>query len=78
MSIVPDQVGRAYTYFASDIANHKNKFDRGFTNLIDVFGADHGSYIKRMQAAVKAVTSGKAALDVKIVQLSQAVRDGEP
>ena len=68
----------SYTYFASDIANHKNKFDRGFTNLIDVFGADHGGYIKRMQAAVKAVTSGKAALDVKIVQLVKLLRDGEP
>jgi arginyl-tRNA synthetase len=68
----------AYTYFASDIANHKNKFDRGFTNLIDVFGADHGGYIKRMQAAVKAVTSGKAELDVKIVQLVKLLRDGEP
>ena len=67
-----------YTYFASDIANHKNKFDRGFTNLIDVFGADHGGYIKRMQAAVKAVTAGKAALDVKIVQLVKLLRDGEP
>jgi arginyl-tRNA synthetase len=50
----------SYTYFASDIAYHKNKFDRGFRNLIDVWGADHGGYIKRMQAAVKAVTSGKA------------------
>jgi arginyl-tRNA synthetase len=68
----------SYTYFASDIANHKNKFDRGFTNLIDVFGADHGGYIKRMQAAVKAVTSGKAALDVKIVQLVRLLRNGEP
>ena len=67
-----------YTYFASDIANHKNKFDRGFTNLIDVFGADHGGYIKRMQAAVKAVTAGKAALDVKIVQLVRLLRNGEP
>jgi arginyl-tRNA synthetase len=67
-----------YTYFASDIANHKNKFDRGFANLIDVFGADHGGYIKRMQAAVKAVTSGKAALDVKIVQLVRLLRNGEP
>ena len=62
----------SYTYFASDIAYHKNKFDRGFLNSIDVFGADHGGYIKRMQAAVKAVTGGKAALDVKIVQLVQA------
>jgi arginyl-tRNA synthetase len=68
----------AYTYFAADIANHKNKFDRGFNNLIDVFGADHGGYIKRTQAAVKAVTSGKAALDVKIVQLVKLLRDGEP
>ena len=59
----------SYTYFASDIANHKNKFDRGFADLIDVFGADHGGYIKRMQAAVKAVTEGQATLDVKIVQL---------
>ena len=68
----------SYTYFASDIANHKNKFDRGFANLIDVFGADHGGYIKRMQAAVKAVTSGKAALDVKVVQLVRLLRHGEP
>jgi arginyl-tRNA synthetase len=68
----------SYTYFASDIANHKNKFDRGFNNLVDVFGADHGGYIKRMQAAVKAVTAGKATLDVKVVQLVRLLRDGEP
>jgi len=68
----------SYTYFASDIANHKNKFDRGFANLIDVFGADHGGYIKRMQAAVKAVTAGRAALDVKVVQLVRLLRAGEP
>src|SRR5713226_8802643 len=68
----------SYTYFASDIANHKNKFDRGFRNLIDVFGADHGGYIKRMQAAVKAVTSGEATLDVKVVQLVRLLRHGEP
>jgi len=68
----------SYTYFASDIAYHKNKFDRGFTNLIDVFGADHGGYIKRMQAAVKAVTAGKATLDVKVVQLVRLLRNGEP
>src|SRR5664279_4703024 len=67
-----------YTYFASDIANHKNKFDRGFSNLIDVFGADHGGYIKRMQAAIKAVTAGKATLDVKVVQLVKLLRHGEP
>jgi arginyl-tRNA synthetase len=68
----------SYTYFASDIANHKNKFDRGFSNLIDVFGADHGGYIKRMQAAVKAISAGKATLDVKIVQLVRLLRNGEP
>ncbi len=68
----------SYTYFASDIANHRNKFERGFTDLIDVFGADHGGYIKRMQAAVKAVTAGEATLDVKIVQLVRLLRNGEP
>jgi arginyl-tRNA synthetase len=68
----------SYTYFASDIANHKNKFDRGFADLIDVFGADHGGYIKRMQAAVKAVTGGQATLDVKVVQLVRLLRNGEP
>ena len=46
--------------------------------MIDVWGADHGGYVKRMQAAVKAVTAGKAALDVKIVQLVKLLRDGEP
>jgi arginyl-tRNA synthetase len=68
----------SYTYFASDIANHRYKFERGFGNLIDVFGADHGGYIKRTQAAVKAVTGGKATLDVKIVQLVRLLRNGEP
>jgi arginyl-tRNA synthetase len=68
----------SYTYFASDIAYHKNKFDRGFRDLVDVWGADHGGYIKRMQAAVKAVTGGEAALDVKIVQLVKLLRNGEP
>jgi len=68
----------SYTYFASDIAYHKSKFDRGFRNLIDVWGADHGGYIKRMQAAVKAVSGGKAKLDVKLVQLVRLLRAGEP
>ncbi|MBX3552948.1 MAG: arginine--tRNA ligase [Pseudolabrys sp.] len=67
-----------YTYFASDIAYHKSKFDRGFTDMIDVWGADHGGYIKRMQAAVSAVSGGKAALDVKIVQLVKLSRGGVP
>jgi len=68
----------SYTYFASDIAYHQSKVARGFLTLIDVWGADHGGYIKRMQAAVKAVTSGKAALDVKIVQLVRLLRGGQP
>ena len=68
----------SYTYFASDIAYHKSKFDRGFRDLIDVWGADHGGYIKRMQATVKAVSHGEAALDVKIVQLVKLLRAGEP
>ncbi len=67
-----------YTYFASDIAYHRNKFERGFRNLIDVWGADHGGYIKRMQAAVKAISGGEAELDVKIVQLVKLLRAGEP
>jgi arginyl-tRNA synthetase len=68
----------SYTYFASDIAYHRDKFERGFRNLIDVFGADHGGYIKRMQAAIKAVSAGEATLDVKVVQLVRLLRNGEP
>ena len=48
-----------YTYFASDIAYHKTKIDRGFPTLVDVWGADHGGYVKRMQAAVAALSDGK-------------------
>ena len=68
----------SYTYFASDIAYHKSKVERGFLNLIDIWGADHGGYVKRMQAAVKAVSGGKAQLDVKLVQLVRLLRAGEP
>jgi len=72
----------SYTYFASDIAYHKNKVDRGFRSLIDVWGADHGGYVKRMQAAVRAVraisNAQTADLDVKIVQLVKLLRGGEP
>jgi arginyl-tRNA synthetase len=68
----------SYTYFASDIAYHKSKFDRGFRTMIDVWGADHGGYIKRMKAAVKAVSGGEGELDVKIVQLVNLFRGGEP
>ncbi len=68
----------SYTYFASDIAYHCTKFKRGFHNMVDVWGADHGGYIKRVQAAIAAVTAGKGALDVKIVQLVRLLRNGEP
>ena len=67
-----------YTYFASDIAYHKSKFDRGFTTMIDVWGADHGGYVKRMAAAVKAVSAGQAVLDVKLCQMVKLMRNGEP
>ena len=72
----------SYTYFASDIAYHKDKVDRGFRSMIDVWGADHGGYVKRMQAAMKAVraitNAPVADLDVKIVQLVKLLRGGEP
>ena len=68
----------SYTYFASDIAYHKNKIDRGFDNMIDVWGADHAGYVKRMRAAVKALSAGRADLDIKIVQLVKLLRGGEP
>ena len=68
----------SYTYFASDIAYHKSKIDRGFTSMIDVWGADHGGYVKRMQAAVKALSGNrKADLDVKIIQLVKLMRGGQ-
>ncbi len=68
----------SYTYFAADIAYHKTKIDRGFKTLIDVWGADHGGYVKRMQAAVAALSGGSAVLDVKLCQLVKLMRNGEP
>ena len=68
----------SYTYFASDIAYHRSKFQRGFTNLIDVWGADHGGYVKRMSAAVQAISDGEAELDVKLCQMVKLMRAGEP
>ncbi len=68
----------SYTYFAADIAYHKDKVDRGFRTLIDVWGADHGGYVKRMQAAVAAVSEKKASLDVRLCQLVRLMRGGEP
>ncbi|MFZ5609891.1 MAG: arginine--tRNA ligase [Pseudomonadota bacterium] len=68
----------SYTYFAADIAYHYDKICRGFADMIDVWGADHGGYVRRLQAAVKALSDGKAALDVKIVQMVRLFRAGEP
>jgi arginyl-tRNA synthetase len=68
----------SYTYFASDIAYHRSKLERGFRALIDVWGADHAGYIKRMQAAVAALSDRRAELDVKVVQLVKLLRAGQP
>ncbi|MBX6324049.1 MAG: arginine--tRNA ligase, partial [Rhodospirillaceae bacterium] len=68
----------SWTYFAADIAYHFDKFRRGFDTMIDVWGADHGGYVKRMQAAVTAMTEGKGVLDVKICQLVKLLRGGQP
>ena len=68
----------SYTYFASDIAYHRSKLECGFRMLIDVWGADHAGYIKRMQAAVAALSDRRAELDVKVVQLVKLLRAGQP
>lgn len=67
-----------WTYFAPDIAYHYDKVTRGFDALIDVFGADHGGYVKRMKAAVSALSDGKVPLDVKLTQLVKLWKDGQP
>ena len=67
----------SWTYFAPDIAYHYDKTERGFDQLIDVFGADHGGYVKRMKAAVAALTDDRVPLDIKLIQLVKLVRDGE-
>ncbi|HEV8014949.1 MAG TPA: arginine--tRNA ligase [Stellaceae bacterium] len=68
----------SWTYFAADIAYHFDKVQRGFSEMIDVWGADHGGYVKRMQAAVTALTQGKAVLDVKLCQLVNLLDKGQP
>tara|TARA_R110002073_G_scaffold54537_15_gene140278 strand:- start:4821 stop:6563 length:1743 start_codon:yes stop_codon:yes gene_type:complete len=68
----------AWTYFAPDIAYHYDKVQRGFDLLIDIFGADHGGYVKRMKAAVSALSGGRVPLDVKLVQLVKLYKNGEP
>jgi arginyl-tRNA synthetase len=69
--------GGGYTYFASDVAYHHNKIGRGFTSLINVFGADHVGYIPRIKAAVKALSDGRVDIDIKVVQLVRLFRGGE-
>lgn len=68
----------SWTYFAADIAYHFDKVERGFDQMIDIWGADHGGYVKRMQAAVTALTAGKATLDVKLCQLVNLFDQGQP
>lgn len=68
----------AWTYFAADVAYHKNKYDRGFKNQIDVWGADHGGYVKRVQSVVNALSDGEAQLDVRLCQMVKLLRDGTP
>lgn len=67
-----------WTYFAPDIAYHFDKVQRGFDELIDILGADHGGYVKRMKAAVSALSDGKVPLDIKLVQLVKLYKNGEP
>ncbi|WP_444443990.1 arginine--tRNA ligase [Rhodobacter capsulatus] len=68
----------AWTYFAPDIAYHWTKIERGFDQLIDVFGADHGGYVKRMKAAVAALSENRVPLDIKLIQLVKLFKNGEP
>ena len=68
----------SWTYFAPDIANHHDKIKRGFTTLINVWGADHGGYVKRMKAVVAALTDGAVELDIKICQMVTLLRQGQP
>ncbi len=68
----------SWTYFAPDIAYHYNKVRRGFDALIDIFGADHGGYVKRMKAAVSALSGGRVPLDIKLIQLVKLWKGGEP
>ncbi|MBM3584543.1 MAG: arginine--tRNA ligase [Alphaproteobacteria bacterium] len=68
----------SWTYFAGDIVYHLDKLNRGFDVLIDVWGADHGGYVKRMQAAVKALSDGRVPLDIKLCQLVNLLDNGQP
>jgi len=66
------------TYFASDIAYHKNKFDRNFDILIDIWGSDHHGYIPRMRASIEALGKSKESLKVLLIQFVTLIKDGKP
>ena len=68
----------SWTYFAPDIAYHWDKVHRGFDQLINVFGADHGGYVKRLKAVVSALSNGRVPLDIKLTQLVKLYKNGEP
>ncbi len=68
----------SYTYFAADVAYFKDKFDRGYEEMIYVLGADHGGYVKRLEAVARGVAEGKAKLTVLLCQLVKLFRNGEP
>ncbi len=68
----------SWTYFAPDIAYHSTKVERGFDQLIDILGADHGGYVKRMKAAVSALSGGNVSLDIKLMQLVKLFKNGKP
>lgn len=68
----------SYTYFAADVAYFKDKFDRGYDEMIYVLGADHGGYVKRLEAVARAVSEGKSKLTVLLCQLVKLYRNGEP
>ena len=67
-----------WTYFAPDIAYHYDKVERGFDELINVFGADHGGYVKRLKAATAALSGNRVPLDIKLTQLVKLFKNGEP
>jgi arginyl-tRNA synthetase len=68
----------SYTYFAADVAYFKDKYDRGYDEMIYVLGADHGGYVKRLEALARAVSEGKVKLTVLLCQLVKLYRNGEP
>ncbi len=68
----------SWTYFAPDIAYHWDKVSRGYDQLIDVLGADHGGYVKRLKAVVSALSNGRVPLEVKLIQLVKLFKNGEP